>query len=167
MSIEQDLAAWNGKSAADIKAVYVKYHAEPYFAASVIALLFTQAYETGATWLLKAWLEAGNHLEHTQIIKIYSSLNQLKHWQAKLHILQSMPFMPIAEAEAQHVYHFLKRTLCDQNKFIRAWSYNGFYELSRQHAEYLVETKQYFEMAMRDEAPSVKARIRNIVNKGR
>jgi hypothetical protein len=28
------------------------------------------------------------------------------------------------------------------------------------------ETKQFFEMAMRDEAPSVKARIRNIAKKG-
>ncbi len=57
-------------------------------------------------------------------------------------------------------------TLTDHNKFVRAWSYNGFFELSRQHSEYLDETKQFFQMTMRDEAPSVKARIRNIMKTG-
>ena len=81
-------------------------------------------------------------------------------------MLQCIPFMPIAKKNINVVYNFLRWTLTDQNKFVRAWSYNGFYELSKQHPEYLDETKQYFEMAMRDEAPSVKARIRNILKKG-
>jgi len=61
---------------------------------------------------------------------------------------------------------FLKKCLVDDNKFIRAWAYNGFYELSVQYPEHKDETKQFFEMAMRDEAPSVKSRIRNIMKKG-
>ena len=166
MHIEQEIAAWDGKSAADIKALYDLYNAETNFADTIIALSFTQACEKGATWLLKAWLEAGNTLEPSQIAKIYGSLDQLKHWEAKLHMLQSIPFMPIADTDANTVYSFLRLTLTHQNKFIRAWSYNGLYELSRHHPTYASETKQYFEMAMRDEAPSVKARIRNIMKKG-
>jgi len=49
-----------------------------------------------------------------------------------------------------------------ENKFVRSWAYNGFYGLSRQYPEYIQETKQFFEVAMKDEAPSVKARIRNV-----
>ena len=166
MHIEKEIAAWDGKSAADIKSIYIAHSADSNFSDTIIALSLTEACEKGATWLLKAWFEAGNRLEPDQIAKIYGSLDKLQHWEAKLHILQSIPFMPITDAESSNVYNFLKISLCDQNKFVRAWSYNGFYELSRQHSKYLDETKQYFEMAMRDEAPSVKARIRNIMKKG-
>ena len=166
MRIEQEIAAWDGKSAVDIKSIYDVFSSETNFADSIIALSFTQACEKGATWLLKAWLEAGNVLDQAQVAKIYGSLDQLEHWEAKLHVLQSIPFMSIAEADSSNLYNFLKLSLTDQNKFVRAWSYNGFYELSMQHSIYLNETKQYIEMAMRDETPSVKARIRNIMKKG-
>ncbi len=166
MCIEQEIAAWNGKSATDIKAIYNAHSAETDFADTIIALIPTQACEKGATWLLKAWLEAGNKLKKPQISKIYGTLEHLENWQAKLHVLQSIPLMPIADSESKNVYIFLKLTLSDQNKFVRAWTYNGFYELSRQHSEYLNETTQYFEMAIHDEAPSVKARIRTIMKKG-
>ena len=166
MHIEQEIASWDGKSAAYIKAIYDAHDADDNFSDTIIALSFTEAREKGATWLLKAWLEAGNKLEQPQIAKIYRSLDQLKHWEARLHILQSIPLMPIAHAESSNVYNFLRLALTDQNKFVRAWSYNGFYELSRQHPEYTGEARQYFEMAMRDEASSVQARIRNIMKKG-
>lgn len=166
MSIEQGIEAWDGRSASGIMAVYDSYHTQSDFVESIVDLVANRAYENGATWLLKAWLEAGNNLEDAQIKVIYGKLNELKHWEAKLHVLQSIRFMPISEAEVKEVYNFLKTTLTDSNKFVRAWSYNGFYELSIQHTKYRSETKQYFEMAMRDEAPSVKARIRNIMKKG-
>ena len=166
MHLEHKIASWDGKSAADIQAIYHSHSAEDGFADAIVALSLTEAYEKGATWLLKAWLEAGHTLDQHQIAKVYSSLHRLKHWQAKLHVLQSIPFMPVAEAESKSLYNFLRGTMIDQNKFVRAWSYNGLYELSRYHSEYKNETKQYFDMAMRDEAPSVKARIRNIMKKG-
>lgn len=166
MFIEQDIAAWDEKSAADIKAIYDAHHAEADFADSIIDLSFTQTFEKGATWLLKAWLESGHTLTKSQIRKIYGALDQLEHWEARLHVLQCIPFMPIPEVESKNVYTFLRLSLTDQNKFVRAWSYNGLYELSKQYSKYLNETRQYFEMAMCDEAPSVKARIRNIMKKG-
>lgn len=166
MRIEQELSAWDRKSAIDIQAIYDSYHKQSNFTDIIIKLSLTKAHEKGATWLLKAWLESGNMLRKSQISKIYKSLNQLEHWEAKLHVLQAIPFMPITDTHKNNVYNFLRITLTDHIKFVRAWSYNGFNELSRQHPEYLAETQQYFEMAMRDEAPSVKARIRNIVKKG-
>lgn len=166
MHIEQEIASWDGKSAVDIKAIYDAHNAESNFADTIVALTFTETCGKGASWLLKTWLEAGNELEQPQIEKIYGSLDQLKPWEAKLHVLQSIPFMPIAETVCSNLYAFLRITLTDSNKFVRAWSYNGLYELSRQHSKYIDETKEYFEMAMRDEVPSVKARIRNAMKKG-
>jgi len=166
MNIEHELSNWNGKSASDIQAIYDNYHSEPSFDETIIKLSLSLAHERGATWLLKTWLEAENTLESSQITSLYGAFKQLEYWESKLHMLQCIPFMPIAKKNKNVVYNFLRWTLTDQNKFVRAWSYNGFYELSKQHPEYLDETKQYFDMAMRDEAPSVKARIRNILKKG-
>lgn len=166
MSIEQEIASWDGKSAADIKAIYDACNLDGNFSDTIISLSLTEDCQKGATWLMKAWLEAGNKFERTQIAKIYGALDQLKCWEAKLHVLQSIPFMPITDSDSRDLYNFLRITLTDPNKFVRAWSYNGFYELSRQHSMYRNEAKQYFEMAIRDEASSVKARIRNIMKKG-
>lgn len=165
MSIEQGIRTWDGKSAVDIQAVYDRYHKTIDFASTIIKLSFEPTHEQGATWLLKAWIEAGNTPDEAQISTIYESLNRLDHWAAKLHVLQIIPDLPIASAHASTLYTFLKSTITDENKFVRAWSYNGLHELSSQHPEYLNETQHYLERAMRDEAPSVKARIRNMLAK--
>jgi len=165
MGIEQALEEWDGKSADDIRAIYEFYLKEPDFIDSIVNLTKNQLSQKGSTWLLKAWLEEGNRLEDSKIKEIYNLLDKLCHWETKLHILQSIPFMPIENQEKKYVDRFLRITLIDTNKFVRAWSYNGFYELARQHPEYISEAKQFFEMAMRDEAPSIKARIRNIMKK--
>ena len=166
MSIEQEIMAWDGKSADDIRVVYKAYREQPGFADTIINLTDDEHYQKGATWLLKAWLESGNKLKKSQIAKIYGLLNKLRHWEAKLHLLQCIPFMPIETTDRKSIDTFLRATLTDANKFVRAWSYNGFYELAAQHPEYKEEVKKFFEMAMRVEAPSVKARIRIIMKKG-
>lgn len=166
MSIKQALVVWDGKSADDIRAIYESFFEKADFADSIVNLTKSELYQKGATWLLKTWLEDGNSLEANHTKEIYHSLDKFCHWEAKLHILQSLPFMSIENADKKYVEHFLRVTLIDVNKFVRAWSYNGFYELAKQHPEYVSEAKQFFEMAMRDEAPSIKARIRNIMKKG-
>ena len=166
MNIEQEIVAWDGKSADDIRVVYKAYRGHPNFAESIINLLEDEPYQKGATWLLKAWLESGNKFEASQITKIYGLLNKLRHWETKLHLLQCIPFMPIETIDRKNIDIFLRGTLTDTNKFVRAWSYNGFYELAEQYPEYKEEVKIFFKMAMRDESPSVKARIRTIMKKG-
>ncbi|PIE43624.1 MAG: hypothetical protein CSA50_04460 [Gammaproteobacteria bacterium] len=165
MSIEQEIASWDGKSSSDIDAIYSRHDNDVSFAAKLIDLFQQTALQKGATWLLKRHLEGNRKLEANEIAMVYRFLSRLEHWETKLHILQCIPFMPIAETEKKAVETFLRKCLIDSNKFIRAWAYNGFYEISTQYPEYKKETKQFFEMAMRDEAPSVKARIRNIVKK--
>ena len=99
MSLQQKIQAWNGKSADDIKAVHDSHDAQSDFADTIIKLAKDKACQKSATWLLKAWLESGNNLENDQIKTIYRMLNSLEHWESKLHVLQSMPFMPIEKAE--------------------------------------------------------------------
>ncbi|MCG8479081.1 MAG: hypothetical protein MI724_08310 [Spirochaetales bacterium] len=166
MDIKRAIAAWDGKSAAKIRGVYNVYHRKEHFIASVLDVLTAADYQNGATWLLKAWLESGNILDDDQTRAVYSSLGTLKHWEARLHVLQAIPFMSIDEESKNRVALFLRETLTDSNKFVRAWSYNGLYELAKQHGEYLHEIEERFDTAMRTESASVKARIRNIMKKG-
>jgi hypothetical protein len=111
-------------------------------------------------------LDGGQKLDANKSWALFKLLPKLERWESKLHILQCLPYIQISSAAKENVEVFLRRCLIDDNKFVRAWAYNGFYEISLQYPEYKEETKQFFEMAMRDEAPSVKARIRNIMTKG-
>ena len=166
MSMNQKIAAWDGKSADDIGTIYENYHRKQEFVDTVLKLIKDVSCQKGATWLLKKWLESGKQLDNRCIQEAYDALPELEDWESKLHILQCIPFMPIEKHQKDNVESFLRVTLSDTNKFVRAWSYNGFYELAMQHPEYAKEAKQLFEVAVRDEAASVKARIRNIMKKG-
>lgn len=166
MSIKNEILAWNGKSVDDIMAIYGRYHQQSDFINELVSYLSQAELQKGVTWLLKKHLESDGYIEPKEVKKVYSLLSKLEHWESKLHVLQGIPFMPISKTEKKKVEQFLRECLIDNNKFVRAWAYNGFNELSIQYNEYRQETEQFFEMAMRDEAPSVKSRIRNIMKQG-
>ena len=115
--------------------------------------------------MLKRHLENNHKLSESETTAIYQNLENLVHWESKLHVLQCLSYLLIPKPDKSGVETFLRNCLMEENKFVRAWAYNGFYELSVQYPEYAEETRQFFEMAMRDEAPSVQSRIRNILKK--
>ncbi len=166
MSLSLAIEKWNGKSADEIAVIYDLYHDKQNFHQKIIGLIESKLYQNGASWLLKHDFELGGHLNNKEITKVYELLSKVELWEARLHLLQSIEYMPISQADIKHVESFLRLTLSDSNKFVRAWSYNGFYLLAKQHVKYQEEVSHFFEMAMRDEAPSVKARIRNILKTG-
>lgn len=166
MTLEKEIVSWDGKSPSDIDAIYTRHSNDDSFVSKIIEFSRQVDLQKGATWLLKRHLEDGQKSEANEVALLFNLLPKLEHWETKLHVLQCLPYMRIGKTEKNNVDEFLRKCLVDDNKFVRAWAYNGFYEISLQYPEYREETKQIFEMAMRDEAPSVKARIRNIVKKG-
>ena len=80
-------------------------------------------------------------------------LPNLKCWETKLHIPQSLPYMKIANSEKKKVEQLLRKCLIDENRFVKAWAYNRLYTTSMQHSKYGEETKQFLEVVMKDEAP--------------
>ena len=68
----------------------------------------------------------------------------------------------IPKGSERNIVWFLERNLHDENKFLRAWSYSGFYELARQHAEYRDYAIEQIERGEADKGAAVKARIRSI-----
>ena len=162
MTLEQEIDCCDGKSSSDIGGIYDRHKDHHGFTAKLIELSQKAEHQTAATWLLKRHLESDGKLAANEIKKLFKTLPTLESWESKLHVLQCIPFMPIGRSQKKGVEAFLRLCLSDSNKFVRAWAYNGFYELACQHSEYKEEAKLFFKMAMKDEAPSVKARIRNI-----
>ncbi|VAW38819.1 hypothetical protein MNBD_CHLOROFLEXI01-4687, partial [hydrothermal vent metagenome] len=113
-----------------------------------LTCLETPTLQKGATWLLKKHCESRGEVEENQTVKTYTLLPKYEHWETKLHILQIMPYFPIPSSAKNEVVLFLRHCLEQSQKFVRAWSYNGFYELAYQYPEYQDEAKQLFEIAL-------------------
>lgn len=166
MSLKQALIDWDGKSTQDISQIFQAYKNAPDFSQTLLNLLETEESQSGATWLLKTNLEAGAQLSGKQIAQLYGSISGLVSWQSNLHVLQSLPYLLIDESHIKFVEAFIRYKLMDNNKFVRAWAYNGFYLLAKQHPQYQTEAERFFEQAMLDEPASIKARIRVILKSG-
>lgn len=166
MSIKLEIGQWDGKSASDIGDIYDRHCHNPLFASEIITLVSDVSLQKGATWLIKRYLESENIIGKPEVSSIFQKLDTIEQWESKLHILQILSYTPIGKSQKKRVEVFLRNCLAENNKFVRAWAYNGFYELAMQYPEHEKETRQFFEMAMRDEAPSVKSRIKNIMKKG-
>ncbi len=166
MSLQKEIESWDGKSIRDISEIYDRHCHNEEFKSDLLRLAGDPVTQKGSTWLLKHHLENDINPSNRELADIYNKLDVLEHWESKLHVLQSLPFLTIPKNHKNKVEIFLRACLMENNKFVRAWAYNGFYELAVQYPEYVQETREFFEMAMRDEAPSVKSRIRNILKKG-
>ncbi|MEM7279220.1 MAG: hypothetical protein AAF385_13955 [Pseudomonadota bacterium] len=114
------------------------------------------------TWFIKKHLEQGATADPAQVSVIYAHAVRITDWEATLHILQSIPRLGIPRAARKQAEIFIRRSLQSENKFVRAWAYNGFSELAEQYSAYREEASGMFAEALQHEAPSIKARIRNL-----
>lgn len=163
--LKQALSQWDGKSGDDIAAIYDDCAGQAAFIETILALTRETALQAGATWLLKKHLENRNRLNEAQIRTLWSLAGGLDQWEARLHVLQCLPFLPIGVSQKDEVAQFLRQSLDSKNKFVRAWAYGGFIELAGQHPEFEKETEDHLRRALDREAASVKARIRQAARK--
>ncbi|RZM83398.1 hypothetical protein C3B51_07175 [Pseudoalteromonas rubra] len=166
MTLEQYLIKWDGKSVAYLEETFYVFKDDKALSSTLIILLEQVALQAGATWLLKHYLHASGAIKEKDVALLFSRLSTIKDWQAKLHLLQCLPYLPISKNDKQAVDSFLRACISADNKFVRAWSYQGFYELALRHCEYRPEVQQLLACALQDEAPSVKARVKQLTKKG-
>ncbi len=119
-----------------------------------------------ATWLLKHHFEQAGVQSENVSNKIYQQLDNILEWQPRLHLLQSVPFLPVSELYKNRVEMFIRQSLIDVNKFVRAWAYNAFYLLSKQYPIYKAEAEKFLKLGLNDEPASVKARIKHCLKEG-
>lgn len=94
------------------------------------------------------------------LVVLFGSLPELTYWLSKLHVCQMLQYLSIPEESAGNLVWFLERNLLDENRFLRAWSYSGFYEVAKQHSRYFDYAIEQLERGEMETAASVKARIR-------
>ncbi|SET74100.1 hypothetical protein [Thalassotalea agarivorans] len=143
-----------------------------------LAQVFNQLDVAIAEKQLSAYLRQGSNLQAVTWLAKYAlskrlpsdelnesillALPQLNDWHSQLHILQCFEHLTFIEALDGATHHFIRHCLCSDNKFVRAWAYSAFYYFSLQRQKFRDEVGDFFTLALKDEAPSVKARIRQL-----
>ena len=163
MTLSEEIASLDGKSVAALQSTYERHSAEQDFVATILAHFADVELQRAATWLLKKHLEVGNSLSAAGCRAVFGGLSVQEHWESKLHILQCLPCLDIPEDESVGLEMFLDACLESDNKFVRAWAYNGFNELSLRFPRYRKKVDGMLARASESEAASVRARIRNIL----
>ncbi len=133
------------------------------FANVLLALLEHAESEVESSWLLKKHIEETGAITPELEHRILHALPKAQHWEAALHILQMIPYLSIAQDQAPQIRDHLLILKEHDNKFVRAWTYNALHALQNQHPEYSDEIMPMLDSAYGDEAPSVKARIRQLL----
>ncbi len=166
MSLKNGILKWDGKSKDEIENIYERFSVDSDFLPMLFELSRNEDSETGATWLLKKYIEMGNTLSVRLTEEFYSFLHKAIKWEAKLHLLQCIPRITIPGSRKREADEFIRNCLASKNRFVRAWAYGGFCKLADEHPEYRDEARQLVNFAMTEESASVKARIQNAVAGG-
>ena len=167
MSDEQlfnQLASWNGKDMNYVKALYDANYLDPLFFHKVIAAFKTIGSTRDAgSWIIKHHYDNNRSLEDHAVLDMLESAGDIESWPARLHILQILDKVELTEDVQQPVYSLVKNSLNDNNKFVRAWALEGYYQLSRYLPDLRNELTILCQNAMETESASVKVRARKIL----
>lgn len=160
------LQAWDGKHNDPLIALYQESVPEPSFFPTLVQL--TQEREdlqVQTTWLIKHHYDQKQNLPELLLNPLFQYSSKLVHWGARLHVLQLLPNVNLDENIVPYIEEFVRANLKDENKFVRAWSYWGLYELTKYIPELKEEALFYCQQAMETESASVKSRARKAIQK--
>ncbi len=168
MTLKHEIGEWDKRSVHFIRGIYKRHSSDQGFFNQLIALMNDVPLQGGVTWLMKYHLNNSDYQPTAkQAHEIYNNTIALNDWDGQLHILQIMSRLPIAENQQKEVENFLRKSITSKVKFVRAWAYDGFYQLACQHPDYRPQAEILFNDAIENEAaPSVIARVRNIWSQG-
>ena len=74
-----------------------------------------------------------------------------------------LPSLEVSFGSMASVENFVRICLKESNKFVRAWAYNGMYELTKYMPELQPEVLFLCQKAMETESPAVKARVNKVI----
>lgn len=162
MKLLYHVKGWDGKDINFLVTTYEHYFATEGFQQDLLdSLKLTDRHQSAASWLLRRSLQRGYKPEPDDAASIYLALATCTSWEAQLNLLQCMELLRVPVYARSALEKYIRSALSDENKFVRAWAYNGLYQLARQYPDLRGEALKIMEMGARDEPASVKARIRN------
>lgn len=163
--LRQRLVDYDGRAVTLLGEAEAALGADPDYLDVLIALVSkTQGHvASGATWLLKSALEKGQSLSGRQVAALCEGLSDQAAWDVQLHICQCIQYLTISGDCAARLVAWLEPLLHHDRPFLRAWSVDALYRISRQHPAYSDRFEQALAVAKQDTAASVRARARKLL----
>ena len=158
------LRLWDGVRVEYLKELYIANSSSiDFFEKLVTICVNEQTLENAATWLIKHHYDNGRTLPEFLTERFLMGCKYLENWEAKLHVLQIIPHVTLSKKSIIIIDEFVRECLADNNKFVRAWAYNGFYVLTKYIPELKKELELICQRAMETESAAVKSRVIKIV----
>jgi len=163
MTLRADLELYDGKRTDILERIAAAHPVTAPLARQLIKLASNDEtrLQSGATWLILHHARAGYAYTPAATRDLLARISADLHCEATLNLLQTLPHLAIGDAPLPALRQSLKRLIKHDNKFVRAWAYNGFAVLARQHPALAGEAERMLLQGEQDEAASVRARIRN------
>ena len=162
MNLRQQLESCDSSSAKELKDLYGRIAGRPDLATDLAALCSVPETETAASWLIKRHVERGCSPGKEVSKSLLRAFLGMNGWLARLHLLQIFQHMDLPPEFKEPVRNHVLELARDRNKFVRAWSYSALHCIACAYPEYKPETSRLIQLASEKEAPSVKARLRNL-----
>ena len=162
MTIEEILTTGNSVSAARLRQGFESLRDDDALFGVLLPYCKDPSSETSATWLVLEELKSGRTISADETSYLIGCLGSFGSWEAQLHVLQSIQFLRIPDAERSRLWRRLLELIESRRTFVRAWAYDALSVLADQHHQFRAEVTELVTAAKRKEAPSVVARIRNI-----
>ncbi len=164
MNVSEQLRQFDGKHIEPLEAVASQLVTREGSVDELLALSDSDdaKIQTASTWILKWLHERHVPLSRSQTQQVLRMLRDVTQWEAKLHLLQMLAGLKIPSRNVDSLHRFLREQLFDDNKLVRAWSYNGLFVLGDQHGRFRTEVGELLKKAQHDPAASVRARVRQI-----
>jgi hypothetical protein len=160
----QRLQNWDGKHTDYLIAVYRDHLDEDSFFVQLVDLCLTHPEtQIPGTWIIKHHYDQKESLDDDLMNHLLREGNQFSDWETRLHLLQILPKVKMEQETVPYVEEWVRKGLKDDNKFVRAWSYQGLYEVAKHIPEMKKELRLLCEDALQLESASVQARVRKVV----
>ena len=165
-TLQELLEAWDGTHTDYLIQVYLENgESEDFFQALLDLYAGKPDLQVASTWLIKHHYDKGRTLPERLETSLIFTAKELNAWEAKLHLLQLLPKFSLHPNHIPYLEDFVRACLEEEKTFVRAWAYQGFYEVAQHKPELFPELKQLCAQALESEKASVKARVRKIVGK--
>lgn len=162
--LHQLLYEWKGTHVDYLISIYQSFIEDDGFLDTLIELyLSDKSLGRATTWLIKHHYDKGNRLAKDQILKILSAVNDLEHWESKLHVLQLVPHFQIDREISENIEPFVQASIQSEKKFVKAAAYTAYFEIVKNIPELRNELRLLCDRALETESASVKSKVRKIV----
>ncbi|MCF4098909.1 hypothetical protein [Maritalea mediterranea] len=160
----QALLAFDGKQVAPLKQGLAAADSDDFLALTDYFSHDNVVFQTGATWLVKSALERSKEVPANVVEAMFDAADQYRHWEPKLHALQSVQFLDFAQIKREKVAAALPALSDDKKTLVQVWALDADVRLHVENESQLNRLQQKLNMALEKGAASLKARARQLKN---